>query len=173
MHYSEYEEKWQIEHWNIEQVIVMAICWTWFCFPLQKLDIYGRLESRDLIRRIRSKVESSNQTPGNEITKKSNPDHQTTNSWTLVTRGHTPHCSTPNHHLEGGKVFQESLDFVSKWPDFPEFQSSSKVHEKFITINHEEHTVSRIIVIWDENRKNQRLKNILWCLMIQYSVGHR
>ena len=137
--------KWQIEHWNIEQVIVMAICWTWFCFPLQKLDIYGRLESRDLIRRIRSKVESSNQTPGNEITKKSNPDHQTTNSWThVVTRGHTPHCSTPNHHLEGGKVFQESLDFVSKWPDFPESQSSSKVHEKFITKNHEEHTVSRI-----------------------------
>ena len=52
VHYSEYEEKWQIEHWNLEQVIVMAICWTWFCFPLQKLDIYGRLKSRDLIRRM-------------------------------------------------------------------------------------------------------------------------
>lgn len=132
VHYSEYEEKWQIEHWNIEQVIVMAICWTWFCFPLQKLDIYGRLESRDLIRRIRSKVESSNQTPGNEITKKSNPDHQTTNSWTLVTRGHTPHCSTPNHHLERWKSIPRKFGFcfqMARFSGISEFiESARKVH---------------------------------------------
>ena len=63
-------------------------------------------------------------------------------------------CSTSNHHLEYFSGFWESLRLepFSKW-SFLEFQSSSKVHEKFITINHEEHIVSRIIVIWDDNIK--------------------
>ena len=133
VHYSEYEEKWQIEHWNLEQVIVMAICWTWFCFPLQKLDIYGRLKSRDLIRRILKGGVIHLVTRLRKI-RSLPPNHK------FMTTGHTwkhPVLSELSLRTIFTKVFRKNypMENGSK-------RVSSKVREKFISTWHEEHTVS-------------------------------
>lgn len=147
VHYSEYEEKWQIEHWNTSHRHGNLL--NLILFPSSKT---WHLWTTEVTWFDSSNTQRWSHTPGNEINKNQIPTTKP------QIHDHWSHMDTPwspNSHLETFLVitFQESLlEKLSK-------RQWKIILKKFmLTMNYEGYIVSRT-VIWNENTPVRKIKD--------------